>query len=92
MDGEMRSGSSSKGGHWAEFQIADTGIGIPAESLPNIFTKFYQVDSSRTRHYEGVGLGLYIVKKFTELLGGTIQVESELGKGSRFTLTVPADQ
>jgi len=74
-----------------EFQVADTGTGIPKEKLDSIFDMFLQVDSSATRKYGGVGLGLYIVKKFTELLGGRIGVESEVGKGSTFTVTLPVD-
>jgi PAS domain S-box-containing protein len=72
-----------------EFKVADTGIGIPADRLPVIFEKFFQADSSEKRAYEGMGLGLYIVKQFTELLGGSIGVETEVGKGSVFTLIVP---
>lgn len=72
-----------------EFQVADSGIGIPQEKLDSIFDMFLQVDSSATRKYGGVGLGLYIVKKFTELLGGRVAVESEVGKGSIFTVTLP---
>lgn len=72
-----------------EIKVADSGIGISKEMLPAIFDKFYQVDSSETRRYGGVGLGLYIVKKFTELLGGKVGVESELNKGSIFTVTIP---
>ncbi len=73
-----------------EFRVTDTGVGISKDKYETIFEKFHQVDSSETRLYGGVGLGLYIVKNFTELLGGTIDVESEEGKGSTFTVTLPA--
>jgi signal transduction histidine kinase len=72
-----------------EFDVVDTGVGIPREALPIIFEKFRQVDSSITRVHGGVGLGLHIVRAFTEMLGGTIAVKSELNKGSAFTLTLP---
>jgi signal transduction histidine kinase len=72
-----------------EFQVKDTGIGIPKELLPSIFQMFRQLDSSSTRSYGGSGVGLYIVKKFIELLNGTIEADSVLGQGSTFTITLP---
>ena len=74
-----------------ELEVADTGAGIPKEALPIIFDKFRQVDSSITRVHGGIGLGLHIVKAFTEMLGGTVAVRSELDKGSTFTLTLPVE-
>jgi signal transduction histidine kinase len=74
-----------------ELEVADTGPGIPEEALPIIFDKFRQVDSSTTRVHGGIGLGLHIVKAFTEMLGGTVAVKSELDKGSTFTLTLPVE-
>ena len=74
-----------------EFKIADTGIGIANESLPIIFERFRQVDSSHTRRHGGVGIGLYVAKKFTELLGGEIAVQSEPGKGSTFSVILPCE-
>jgi signal transduction histidine kinase len=72
-----------------ELQVEDTGIGIPKDLLPSIFQMFRQLDSSSTRSYGGSGVGLYIVKKFIELLNGTIEAESVLGKGSTFTIKLP---
>ena len=72
-----------------EFKVADTGIGIPKELVPSIFERFRQLDGSDTKAYGGVGLGLYIAKKYANLLGGTIHVESKLGQGSTFALRIP---
>jgi signal transduction histidine kinase len=69
--------------------VADTGEGIPAEDLPNIFERFYRVDKSRTRATGGTGLGLTIAKRLVEAHGGKIEVESELRQGSTFTFALP---
>jgi signal transduction histidine kinase/HAMP domain-containing protein len=79
------------GGRTVEFQVRDTGPGIPAEALPFVFDKFRQIDSTTTRHYSGAGLGLYIVKSFVEILGGTVSAQSTLGIGSQFTVRLPVD-
>ena len=76
-------------GDWVEVCVSDTGEGIPAEDLPHIFERFYRVDKSRARATGGSGLGLTIAKRLVEAHGGTITVQSELGKGSRFSFTLP---
>jgi signal transduction histidine kinase len=69
--------------------IEDTGIGISAEQQSIIFDPFRQVDGSSTRHFQGTGLGLSITQRFCQLMGGTIRVDSELGHGATFTVTIP---
>jgi signal transduction histidine kinase len=71
------------------YRVSDTGIGIPKDELENIFGEFQQVDTAITREFSGTGLGLNITKKFVEMHGGRIWVESELGVGSTFFFTVP---
>jgi signal transduction histidine kinase len=74
-----------------EFKVSDTGAGISQEQIPTIFQRFRRgEESSRGASRSGVGLGLYIVKKYIELLGGEIRVESSAGKGSTFTVRIPA--
>jgi DNA-binding response OmpR family regulator len=76
-------------GHFLLITVKDTGIGIPAVRLPHIFDRFYQVDSSSTREYEGSGIGLALVKELVELHHGAVTVASEVGKGSTFTVRLP---
>lgn len=80
---------SLKGKGETMIYVRDTGFGIPAESLPRIFERFYRVDKGRSREMGGTGLGLSIVKHIVERHGGKVAVQSELGKGSEFTVTIP---
>jgi len=82
----LRSGN----GDWTEVRVSDTGIGIRPEHLGKLFEPFSQVDGSATRKYNGTGLGLAISKRFCQLMGGDIAVESAHGRGSCFSLRVPA--
>jgi signal transduction histidine kinase len=75
-----------------EISVTDTGEGIPADELQNIFERFHRVDKSRTRSTGGTGLGLTIARSFVEAHGGTITARSELGKGSHFVFTLPVSK
>ena len=72
-----------------EISVCDTGIGIKKENIPYLFESFRQIDGTAQRRYQGAGLGLYLCKKLVTLLGGRIWAESEYGKGSKFTFTLP---
>jgi len=69
-------------GHWVELGVADTGVGVPKSDLPRLTERFYRVDKARSRELGGTGLGLAIVKHIVQAHGGTISIESELGKGT----------
>ena len=73
-----------------EFKISDTGVGIPEENIPKIFEKFRQGERHTGMEHGGVGLGLYIVKKYLDLLGGNIEVHSRVGEGTTFIFQIPA--
>lgn len=87
--GEVVLTVSPHAGNRIRFAVKDSGIGIPSDHLASIFEAFRQVDATIQRKYGGTGLGLSISRDFAKLLGGDLQVESEVGKGSTFTLTLP---
>jgi PAS domain S-box-containing protein len=90
-NGAIRVSCKRDGEHYV-ISVTDSGIGIEEHHLDILFKPFHQIDSGLTRKYEGTGLGLSICKKLVELMGGSIQVESSVGKGSRFTFTLPLER
>ena len=82
--------TSAEGLEWIRVEVADTGIGMSPEQMERLFQPFTQVDSSAGRKHGGTGLGLAISMKLAQAMGGRILVESQLGKGSTFTLVVRA--
>jgi two-component system phosphate regulon sensor histidine kinase PhoR len=88
--GEVHVSAAVNGDHQVSIVISDTGVGIPSEDLPRIFERFYRIDRARSRQVGGTGLGLSIVKHVVERMNGAIEVESQLGRGSVFTLRLPS--
>lgn len=82
--------TAKKKDDFVEICVVDTGIGIPEDIQNKVFERFYQLDSSGTRRFGGTGLGLAIVKEIIEAHGGEVDVESTMGKGSKFCFTIPA--
>jgi two-component system phosphate regulon sensor histidine kinase PhoR len=74
------------------FRVRDQGPGIPRDELQRIFDRFHQTESAQTRKAEGFGLGLYITKRLVEAMGGWIDVASEVGEGSTFSVTIPQER
>jgi signal transduction histidine kinase len=89
-EGEVRISARMVDAGTIEFAVTDTGIGIAAEHIPNLFADFVQLDVRLQKRLRGSGLGLSLARKFAHLLGGSVGVESELGKGSRFWVKLPA--
>lgn len=90
-EGEVAFGYNIKDNN-VEFYVSDTGIGISPENQEMIFSRFYQAESSYTRRFEGIGLGLSISKAYVELMGGRIWFTTQAGKGSTFYFTVPFER
>jgi PAS domain S-box-containing protein len=88
FEGEIRIDLRSRGGV-AELTVADTGIGIPPEALPQLFNRFYRVPGANGRTHEGSGIGLSLVRELVKLHGGSIEIESTLGRGSVFQVRIP---
>lgn len=87
--GEVRVSASLAGEDRVEFAVSDTGIGIAKEHLPALFSEFVQIDTCIQKRLRGTGLGLSLAKKFAQLLGGSVGVTSEEGRGSRFFVVIP---
>jgi signal transduction histidine kinase len=91
FDGEIVV-SLARVGDFAELRVRDTGVGIPPEEIPRLFERFHRVPNTRSRTYEGTGIGLALVQELVKLHGGLIRVESTLGQGSTFVVSIPFGQ
>ena len=76
---------------WITLSVTDTGIGMTPEQMARLFQAFSQAETSTARQYGGTGLGLAITRKFCQMMGGDVTVESEMGKGSTFTIRLPTE-
>ncbi|HLL73685.1 MAG TPA: sensor histidine kinase [Pyrinomonadaceae bacterium] len=90
-EGRVTLRAAEEGEH-LRFSVSDTGVGIPAADIPRLFDKYEQARSRATRSEKGTGLGLYITRQLVELHGGQIKVDSQEGKGSTFSFTIPIDK
>jgi two-component system, sensor histidine kinase and response regulator len=84
--------SNDTSGSSLRIEVSDEGIGIAPQHLPLIFNDFYQVESSHSRRYDGLGIGLALTRRIVDLMGGTVTCTSTLGKGSVFTVVLPISQ
>ncbi|HKQ05094.1 MAG TPA: response regulator [Blastocatellia bacterium] len=91
LDVERVASRSTGGPAWLRFRVSDTGIGMTEAQMAKLFQPFTQADASTTRQFGGTGLGLTITRKFCQMMGGEINVTSEAGRGSAFTIDLPAD-
>ena len=86
----LRGRRVSNGGHWIELSVSDTGIGMTPEQQAKLFEEFTQADATTAQRFGGTGLGLVITRKLARMMGGDVTVTSEPGKGSVFTVRLPA--
>ncbi len=86
---ERQPNSQADGQDWVVFRVSDTGIGIAPDHIRRLYEPFTQADASTTRKYGGTGLGMAITKQFVQMMGGTVDVESEVGVGTTFTVRLP---
>jgi signal transduction histidine kinase len=82
---------AEEGAEWITFRVSDTGIGMTPAQMEKLFQAFSQAEASTTRQYGGTGLGLAITKRFCQMMGGDVTVESEVGKGATFTIWLPTE-
>jgi signal transduction histidine kinase len=90
LDVQRESRQGAEGADWIVFRVRDSGIGMTPEQQAKLFQPFSQADASTTRQFGGTGLGLAITKRFCQMMGGDIALESALGEGTTFTLRLPA--